>query len=161
MLEAVRTSETSVDIQLRTRQYTEDSELHTRRRENLKYHTHTVMFYTACSLMAILRNDHQSSLVYHIDGDAEVRHRCLSRGFIQTLIFKELLLLFMSMGWDYISELRPPMDLLNIPQMIYEDGEPRWNDIDRGNLKNCEKNLSECHSVHHMDWPERKPRPPL
>jgi hypothetical protein len=39
MTEAARTSETSVDIQLRTRQYIpEDSELHTRRRENLKYH---------------------------------------------------------------------------------------------------------------------------
>jgi hypothetical protein len=35
-----RTSETSVDIQLRTQQYIpEDSELHTRRRENLKSHT--------------------------------------------------------------------------------------------------------------------------
>jgi hypothetical protein len=39
MMEAERTSETSVDIQLRTRQYIpEDSELHTRRRENLKSH---------------------------------------------------------------------------------------------------------------------------
>jgi hypothetical protein len=37
MIETARTSETSVDIQLRTRQYIpEDSELHTRRRENLK-----------------------------------------------------------------------------------------------------------------------------
>jgi hypothetical protein len=37
MIEAARTCETSVDIQLRTRQYIpEDSELHTRRRENLK-----------------------------------------------------------------------------------------------------------------------------
>jgi hypothetical protein len=37
MMEAARTSETSADIQLRTRQYIrEDSELHTRRRENLK-----------------------------------------------------------------------------------------------------------------------------
>jgi hypothetical protein len=34
-----RTTETSVDIQLRTRQYIpEDSELHNRRLENLKYH---------------------------------------------------------------------------------------------------------------------------
>jgi len=40
MMEAARTSETSVDIQLRTWQYIpEDSELHTRRRENLKSHT--------------------------------------------------------------------------------------------------------------------------
>jgi hypothetical protein len=39
MMEAERTSETSVDIQLSTRQYTpEDSELHSRRRENLKSH---------------------------------------------------------------------------------------------------------------------------
>jgi hypothetical protein len=37
MMEAARTSETSVDIQVRTRQYIpEDSELHTRLRENLK-----------------------------------------------------------------------------------------------------------------------------
>jgi hypothetical protein len=41
MIEAARNSETSVDIQLRTRQYIpEDSELHTRRRENLKSHDH-------------------------------------------------------------------------------------------------------------------------
>jgi hypothetical protein len=39
MMEAARTYETSVDIQLRTRQYIpEDSELHTRRRDNLKSH---------------------------------------------------------------------------------------------------------------------------
>jgi hypothetical protein len=39
MMEAARTSETSVDIELRTPQYIpEDSELHTRRRENLKSH---------------------------------------------------------------------------------------------------------------------------
>jgi hypothetical protein len=39
MMEAARTSETSVDTQLRTRQYIpEDSELHTSRRENLKSH---------------------------------------------------------------------------------------------------------------------------
>jgi hypothetical protein len=39
LMEAARTSETSVDIQLRTWQYIpEDSELHTRRRENLKSH---------------------------------------------------------------------------------------------------------------------------
>jgi hypothetical protein len=37
MMEAAGTSETSVDIQLRTQQYIpEDSELHTRRREKLK-----------------------------------------------------------------------------------------------------------------------------
>jgi len=40
MMEAARTSETSVDIQLRTRQYIpKDSELYTRRRKNVKSHT--------------------------------------------------------------------------------------------------------------------------
>jgi hypothetical protein len=39
MMEAACTSETSVDIQLRTWQYIpEDSELHTRHHENLKSH---------------------------------------------------------------------------------------------------------------------------
>jgi hypothetical protein len=39
MMETAHTSETSVDIQLRIRQYIpEDTELHTRRRENLKSH---------------------------------------------------------------------------------------------------------------------------
>jgi hypothetical protein len=31
----------------------------------------------------------------------------------------------------------------------YEFGERRWNDIDRGKSKNWEKNLSQCHFVHH------------
>jgi hypothetical protein len=42
---AARTSETPVNIDLATRQHIpEDSELHTRRRENLKSHTLTTMF---------------------------------------------------------------------------------------------------------------------
>jgi hypothetical protein len=46
MMEAARTSERSVDIQLRTQQYIpEDSELHTRCRENLKCHTVKVRYY--------------------------------------------------------------------------------------------------------------------
>jgi hypothetical protein len=38
-----------------------------------------------------------------------------------TLLFT-LLLLFMSTGWDYVSELRPLTGLLFIPQVIYEYG---------------------------------------
>jgi hypothetical protein len=46
MMGVARTSETSVDIQLRTRQYIpEDSELHNRRRENFKSHTVCVHIY--------------------------------------------------------------------------------------------------------------------
>jgi hypothetical protein len=45
MMEAARTSETSADIQL-TRQYIpEDSELHTRRRENLKSHSVNMLIF--------------------------------------------------------------------------------------------------------------------
>jgi hypothetical protein len=50
----------------------------------------------------------------------------------------------MSMGWRYVSELQP-----------------QWNDTDRQKLKYLEKNLSQCHFVHHksnMDWLGSKPR---
>jgi hypothetical protein len=43
-------------------------------------------------------------------------------------------MMIMSMGRDYISELRPPTGLLFIPQVIYEHGEPWWNDIDMEKL---------------------------
>jgi hypothetical protein len=46
MIEAACTSETSVDIQLRTWQYIpEDSELHTRLRENFKSHIYPSCFF--------------------------------------------------------------------------------------------------------------------
>jgi hypothetical protein len=49
VMEASRTSETSVDIQLRTRQYIpEDSELHTCRRENLKTRSYLLYGYKKC-----------------------------------------------------------------------------------------------------------------
>jgi hypothetical protein len=48
-----------------------------------------------------------------------------------------------------LSELRPPTDLLFIPQIIYESGEPRWIDDVKGKPKNSEKILSQCHFVHH------------
>jgi hypothetical protein len=52
-----------------------------------------------------------------------------------------MLLLFMSIGRDYVSELRPPTGQLFISQMIHEYVEPRWNDIDRGKPKTSEKIL--------------------
>jgi hypothetical protein len=42
--------------------------------------------------------------------------------------------MIMSMGSDYVSELRPPTVLLFIPQVINEHGEPWWNDVDGGRL---------------------------
>jgi hypothetical protein len=35
---------------------------------------------------------------------------------------------------DYVSELRPPMSLLFIPQVIYQHGELSWDELDRGKL---------------------------
>jgi hypothetical protein len=46
-----------------------------------------------------------------------------------------VMMMMMSMGWDYVSELRPPTGLLFVPQVIYEYGEPRWNEIDRRKLQ--------------------------
>jgi hypothetical protein len=66
----------------------------------------------------------------------------------------------MSKGWDYVSELWPPTGLLFIPQVIHENGEPWWNDIDSGKLKHSQKKLCQCHYVHVMDWPRSKPKPP-
>jgi hypothetical protein len=56
---------------------------------------------------------------------------------------------FMSIRRDCVSELRPPTDLLLIPQVIHEYGEPRWDDTDREKPKNSERNLSKCHFVHY------------
>jgi hypothetical protein len=53
---------------------------------------------------------------------------------------------------DCVSELLPLTDILLIPQMIYEYGERRWNDIDRGKPKNSEKNLPQCHFKNINPW---------
>jgi hypothetical protein len=52
---------------------------------------------------------------------------------------------------DDVSELRPPTSILFIPKAIHEYGESRWNDIDRGKLKNSKKNLPSVHHKSHMD----------
>jgi hypothetical protein len=40
------------------------------------------------------------------------------------------MVMIMSMGLDYVSELRPPTGLLIIPKLMYEYGEPWRNDIE-------------------------------
>jgi hypothetical protein len=53
-----------------------------------------------------------------------------------------MMMTIISMGWDYISELRPPSGLLFIPQVVYDYREPWWNDIDRVN----------ANSFHRAHW---------
>jgi hypothetical protein len=50
-----------------------------------------------------------------------------------------LLLLFMSMGWDYVFEVRLSTGPLFISQVIYMSMEPWGNDIDKEKLKLGEK----------------------
>jgi hypothetical protein len=58
--------------------------------------------------------------------------------------------IFMLMGYDHVPELRPSTGLLFIPQMIHQYGQKWWNDTDRVKPKNSEKNLYQCHFVHHV-----------
>jgi hypothetical protein len=45
-----------------------------------------------------------------------------------------MMTMMISMGWDCVSELWPPMGILFITQVIYKHGEPWWNDIDKVNF---------------------------
>jgi hypothetical protein len=70
---------------------------------------------------------------------------------------------FMSIWWDYVSELQTPMGLLFIPHMMYEYGEPRWNDNDSRKPKNSEKKMFQYHFVHytsHLDSTKHESGPP-
>jgi hypothetical protein len=54
-----------------------------------------------------------------------------------------MMIIILSMGWDYVSEQRPPTSLLFIPQVIYEHWEPWRNDIHRVELLIRPPELSE------------------
>jgi hypothetical protein len=72
MMEAARTSETSVNIQLRTWQYIpEDSELHTRRRENLKSHIvnlygEATLYFSPIALMMAAARTSETSVNFQL-----------------------------------------------------------------------------------------------
>jgi hypothetical protein len=102
----------------------------------------------------------------HVSKDANKIHKALASSGNVVLSRPELgphlkrvafLFFFCSCIWT--GAINGP---LYIPQMIYEYGEPRRNDIDGGKSNNSEKNLSLCHSVQiksHLGRPGREPRP--
>jgi hypothetical protein len=80
-------------------------------------------------------------------GPIQFRHLTYSaveRQFSHALGKLPLVVLFMSIGWDNVSEMRPPKGLLFISQVMYEYGEARWNNTDRGNRRTRRKT---CHSA--------------
>jgi hypothetical protein len=45
-----------------------------------------------------------------------------------------MMMMIMSMGKNYVSEVQVPAGFLFIPKVIYEHGEPWWIDDERGKL---------------------------
>jgi hypothetical protein len=65
----------------------------------------------------------------------EVHTETRAKVFLRDCIkFKWKMIKVMSMGWGYVSELRPPTGLLFIRPMICERGDPWGIDIRRGKL---------------------------
>jgi hypothetical protein len=72
------------------------------------------------------------------------------------------MLLFVSMGRDYVSELRPPTGILFAFQVIYEYGELLRNSIDRGNAKNWGKTCPRAtSSITNVIWTDPGANPGL
>jgi hypothetical protein len=66
----------------------------------------------------------------------------------------------MTLGWDNVSELRPPTDLLFIEKMMHKyEAVVEWYWYAKP--KNPEKTLFQLYFVHHkshMNWTWREPR---
>jgi hypothetical protein len=58
--------------------------------------------------------------------------------------------MFMSMGWDYVSELQPPVGLLFISQVICEHEEKWLNDINRKNILIRSPEISDNPNISHL-----------
>lgn len=58
-----------------------------------------------------------------------INHLTLTHPLFKNRIYKIMMTMIVSVGWDSVSKLRPPLGLLIIPQIMYENGKPWWNDI--------------------------------
>jgi hypothetical protein len=67
---------------------------------------------------------------------------------INKIVRLYMMITIMSMGSYCVFELRPT-GLLFILQVLYEHGEPWWNDIDRGNI--CPRELSGNPAGSHLE----------
>jgi hypothetical protein len=61
-----------------------------------------------------------------------------------------IIIIIMSMRREYISKLRPPTDLLFIPQEIYGHEQAWWNNIERVKLLNRAPELSGNPTISHL-----------
>jgi hypothetical protein len=81
--------------------------------------------------------------------------------FISSGLYQHVVIVFMSTGVR-LSLWTAPTNRLSVHPPDDTSMKLRWNDTERGNPKNSEKNLSEWHFVLHtsrMDWPGRESGP--
>jgi hypothetical protein len=71
-----------------------------------------------------------------------------------TLLLWTILMMFMSMLWECVSELRTQTGLLFIPHMIHDNVEPRWKLLTGESQRNLEKMLPVCLPTisHRLNW---------
>jgi hypothetical protein len=68
----------------------------------------------------------------------------------EAIVMMIIIMMNMSMRWDYVSQLRPPTGLLFISQVIHKHGEPWLNDIDKGKLLIHPLEFSGNTTSHHL-----------
>jgi hypothetical protein len=81
---------------------------------------------------------------------------CILHQILLWCYYDTFLMMIMSKGWDYVSELRLPTGLMFIPQIIYLYGETRWNGIDRGKHLIRPPELSRNPTSSHLEANQKK-----
>jgi hypothetical protein len=88
------------------------------------------------------------------------KYKYLKSNGYMLIIVTGMVLFFMSLEWDNVSELRPIMSLFLIPQMTDEGGEQRWHYTDRNNRRACRETSPitiMCAQISHGEaWARRR-----